>query len=171
MARNPDVRDDLQSILDPRRQGGAPPDLGMILAHPMGLRLLTQGLLRPFRNTTIDKIAGIDPNGILLAATIAHELSLGLIPLRLQGTPRPGQFTLDLRDTALMAGDRILLIDDVLATGKSAESAVHRIERLGGDVIGLAVVLDHTASGGRARLAAMGIALHALYNSREPPNP
>ena len=130
-------------------------------------------LLHPYAGEPIDKVVGLEARGFILSGAIAHQLSLGFVPIRkkgkLPGTTisqdyqlEYGEAIVEIHDDALAAGEKVLLVDHLLATGGTAEAGIKLIERLGAKVIGCAFVIDLPDLGGRKRLEAMGMDVHAL---------
>ncbi|HEY6276888.1 MAG TPA: adenine phosphoribosyltransferase [Streptosporangiaceae bacterium] len=112
----------------------------------------------------VDKVAGIEARGFILAAPVATELGSGFVPVRKQGRlPGPtyaqsydleyGTATIEVHQDAFAPAERVLVVDDVLATGGTAAATVALVERAGADVVGIAVILELAFLGGRARLA------------------
>jgi adenine phosphoribosyltransferase len=119
----------------------------------------------------VDKVAGIEARGFILAAPAACELGAGFVPIRKQGRlPGPtyaqsydleyGTATIEVHRDAFSPGDRVLIIDDVLATGGTAQATASLVRRAGADIVGMAVIMELAFLGGRARLA--GEALRTL---------
>jgi adenine phosphoribosyltransferase len=113
----------------------------------------------------IDKVAGIEARGFILAASAACQLGAGFVPVRKQGRlPGPtyaqsyqleyGTATLEIHQDAFRPGERVLIVDDVLATGGTAEAATSLIRRTGAEIAGVAVILELTFLGGRAKLGS-----------------
>ena len=130
-------------------------------------------MLHPYAGMQIDKVVGLEARGFILGGAIAHQLSVGFVPIRKKGklpgatisqayTLEYGEAIVELHDDAIQAGEKILLVDDLLATGGTAEAGIKLIERLGGEIISCAFVIDLPDIGGRARLEAMGMDVHAL---------
>ena len=120
---------------------------------------------------TIDKVAGIEARGFILAAAVAYHFGAGFVPVRKAGKlPAPtydasysleyGEATLEVHQDAFSAGERVLLVDDVLATGGTVAAAAGLVERSGAVVAGCSVLLELTALGGRDRLQDLDV--HAL---------
>jgi adenine phosphoribosyltransferase len=121
----------------------------------------------------VDKIVGIEARGFILAAPVALQVGVGFVPVRKQGklpgatltrsyALEYGVATIEVVTDAFAAGDRVLVIDDVLATGGTAEATVALIRRAGAEVVGLSVLLELSILAGRARLAAAGAGVDAL---------
>jgi adenine phosphoribosyltransferase len=143
-------------------------DITPLLADAGAFRAVIDGLLAPFEGT-YDVVAGIEARGFLLAAAAAVAGHAGLVPIRKAGKlPRPAASvdyaleyataTIEMHDD-IAPGTRVLLIDDVLATGGTIAAAQGLVERLGGTVAGTAVLLELTALGGRALTGDV----HALF--------
>jgi adenine phosphoribosyltransferase len=121
----------------------------------------------------IDKVVGLEARGFILGGAIAHQLTVGFVPVRKKGKLpgrtisqdyklEYGEAIVEIHDDAIQPGEKILLVDDLLATGGTAEAGIKLIERLGGEIIGCAFVVDLPELGGRRRLEAMGYEVHAL---------
>jgi adenine phosphoribosyltransferase len=111
----------------------------------------------------LDKVAGIEARGFILAASVACQLGAGFVPVRKQGRlPGPtyaqsyqleyGTATIEVHQDAFSPGERVLIVDDVLATGGTAEATASLVRRAGAEVVGVAVLLELTFLGGRAKL-------------------
>ena len=130
-------------------------------------------LLHPWAGTRIDKVAALEARGFILGGAIAHQLSVGFVPIRKAGKlPGPrsaqaytleyGEATMELHDGAIEPGTRVLLVDDLIATGGTCEAGVNLVRRAGGEVLGCAFVIDLPELGGRARVEALDVPVHAL---------
>jgi len=130
-------------------------------------------LVAPYLGQKIDKVAGLEARGFILGGAVAYHLGCGFVPIRKQGklpgsvisqeyTLEYGQAVLELHEDAIEAGETVLVVDDLLATGGTAEAGVKLIERLGGDVTACAFVIDLPELGGSKKLQAMGLPLHSL---------
>ena len=148
-------------------------DVTTLFADPRGFRMAIDQLLHPYAGQPIDRVVGLEARGFILGGAIAHQLSLGFVPIRKKGklpgntieqnyTLEYGDAVMEVHDDALMAGERVLLVDDLLATGGTAEAGIKLIERMGASVMGCAFVIDLPDLGGRAKLEAMGMDVHAL---------
>jgi adenine phosphoribosyltransferase len=121
----------------------------------------------------VDAVAGIEARGFILGGAIADRLGCGFIPIRKKGklpwktigqeyTLEYGVDTIEIHEDAVSAGERVLIVDDLIATGGTAEAASKLITRCGGQVVGAVFIVDLPELGGVARLAAMGVKSHAL---------
>jgi adenine phosphoribosyltransferase len=130
-------------------------------------------LLHPYAGRRIDKVVGLEARGFILGGAIAHQLAVGFVPIRkkgkLPGTTisqdyklEYGEAIVEIHDDALAPGEKVLLVDDLLATGGTAEAGIRLIERLGAEIVGCAFVVDLPELGGRALLERLGMEVHVL---------
>lgn len=173
MARSRDVKDYIRTIPDFPQPGIMFRDVTTLFADPRGFRIAIDQLLHPYAGERIDKVVGLEARGFILGGAIAHQLSVGFVPIRKQGklpgktisqpyTLEYGEAVMEMHDDVLQAGEKVLVIDDLLATGGTAEAGIKLLERVGAEVIGCAFVIDLPELGGRDRLAAMGMDVHVL---------
>lgn len=174
MARsNKTVRDYIRTIPDFPHEGIMFRDVTTLFADPRGFRIAIDQLLHPYAGTDIDRIVGLEARGFILGGAIAHQLSVGFVPIRKKGklpgktlsqdyTLEYGEATMEIHDDAIQAGEKVLVVDDLLATGGTAEAGIKLIEKLGAEIVGCAFVIDLPDLGGRAKLEAMGVDIHAL---------
>ncbi|MBL1109191.1 adenine phosphoribosyltransferase [Streptomyces sp. 5-8] len=138
-------------------------DITPLLADPAAFTTLTDALAGIAANTGATKVVGLEARGFILGAPVAVRAGLGFIPVRKAGklpgaTLRQaydleyGSAEIEVHAEDLAAGDRVLIVDDVLATGGTAEAAIQLIQRAGAEVCGLAVLMELGFLGGRARL-------------------
>jgi adenine phosphoribosyltransferase len=167
------VKDYIRTIVDFPHEGILFRDVTTLFADPRGFRMCVDQLLQPYAGLRIDKVAGLEARGFILGGAVAHQLSTGFVPIRKKGK-LPGQTisqaykleygdaVVEVHDDAMQPGEKILLVDDLLATGGTAEAGIKLIERLGAQVVGCAFVVDLPELGGRRRLEAMGMEVYAL---------
>jgi adenine phosphoribosyltransferase len=139
-------------------------DITSLLEDAKGLRLAVEGLADPFRAERIDKVAGIEARGFLFGVAVALELDAGFVPVRKSGK-LPGETIsreyeleygtdrVEVHADALTTGDRVLIIDDLIATGGTAEATIHLITNIGAEIAGCAFVIDLPDLGGSSRIA------------------
>ena len=161
------VEDNIGLIPDFPDEGVLFRDITPLLANGEALREVTLALADRYRGK-IDYVAGLESRGFILAAPIAVELGVGMLTARKKGKlPGPvisvdyeleyGTATLELRPETVPAGARVLIVDDVLATGGTAAAAVQLIERCGAEVVGLVFLLELTYLNGREKLPNLEI--------------
>lgn len=148
-------------------------DVTTLLRDPEGFERAIIAMARPFRKSHIDAVAGIEARGFILGGAIADRLGCGFVPIRKKGklpwrtigqeyTLEYGVDAIEIHEDAIKAGEQILLVDDLIATGGTAEAATKLIRRSGGHVAGATFVIDLPELGGMAKLQAHGIACHAV---------
>ena len=167
------VRDYIRTIVDFPHEGIMFRDVTTLFADPRGFRMAIDQMLHPYAGVKIDKVVGLEARGFILGGAIAHQLSVGFVPIRKKGklpgatisqayTLEYGEAIVELHDDAIQPGEKILLVDDLLATGGTAEAGIRLVERLGGAIVSCAFVIDLPDLGGRKRLEAMGMDVTAL---------
>ena len=167
------VKDYIRTIADFPHAGILYRDVTTLFADARGFRMAIDQLLTPYAGLRIDKVAGLEARGFILGGAVAHQLSTGFVPIRKQGklpgrtvsqsyTLEYGEAVVEVHVDALQPGEKVRLVDDLLATGGTAEAGIRLIEGLGGQIIGCAFVVDLPDLGGRKRLESMGMEVHAL---------
>jgi len=148
-------------------------DITTLLKDPVGLQLTIGELVKRYKGQKIDRIAGIESRGFIIGAALAVQLGLGFVPVRKKGK-LPGKTIghdyaleygtdrIEMHVDAVSPGEHILLIDDLIATGGTAEAGVKLIESVGGTIVECGFVIDLPDLGGRARLEKMGHSVFAL---------
>ncbi|MEP4197254.1 MAG: adenine phosphoribosyltransferase [Aliishimia sp.] len=173
MSKHASVQDYIRTIVDFPHEGIMFRDVTTLFADPRGFRMAVDQMLHPFAGVPIDKVVGLEARGFILGGAIAHQLSVGFVPIRKKGklpgatisqayTLEYGEAVVEVHDDAIAPGERILLVDDLLATGGTAEAGITLIERLGGSIVACSFVIDLPDLGGRAKLETMGMDVQAL---------
>jgi len=168
-----DVKDYIRTIVDFPHEGILFRDVTTLFADPRGFRMAIDQLLHPYAGLQIDKVVALEARGFILGGAIAHQLTVGFVPVRKKGklpgrtisedyTLEYGEAIVEIHDDALKPGEKVLLVDDLLATGGTAEAGIKLIERLGAEIVGCAFVVDLPELGGRARLEKLGYEVHVL---------
>ncbi len=148
-------------------------DITTVLKDPIGLRATIDELARRYRDVKIDKVAGIESRGFILAAPLAYALGKGFVPIRKKGKlPAEtighdyeleyGSDRIEIHVDAIEKGEKILLVDDLIATGGTAQAACILIEKMGGRIVECAFMIDLPDIGGRVRLEQCGHRVFAL---------
>ncbi len=167
------VKDYIRTIVDFPHEGILFRDVTTLFADPRGFRMCIDQLLAPYAGMRLDPVVGLEARGFILGGAVAHQLSTGFVPIRKKGklpgqtisqsySLEYGEAVVEVHDDAMEAGEKVLVVDDLLATGGTAEAGIKLIERLGAEVVGCAFVVDLPDLGGRKRLEAMGMDVHAL---------
>ena len=174
-SRGIDIKSLIRTIPDYPKPGILFRDITTLIANPAGLRAAIDGLVLPFLGAGIDHVAGIEARGFILGGAVAHELGRGFVPIRKKGklpwrtigqeySLEYGVDTIEIHADAIQSGDRVLLIDDLIATGGTAEAATELIRRSGGEIVSAAFVIDLPDLGGARRLAARDVKVHTLVS-------
>ena len=167
------VKDYIRSIYDFPHEGIIFRDVTTLFADARGFRMAVDQILHDYAGQKIDKVVGLEARGFILGGAVAHQLSVGFVPIRkkgkLPGTViseayqlEYGEAVMEIHDDALSPSERVLIVDDLLATGGTAEAGITLCRRLGAEVIGCAFVIDLPELGGRKRIEALGVEVHAL---------
>lgn len=167
------VKDYIRTIVDFPHEGIMFRDVTTLFADARGFRMAVDQLLNPYAGERIDKVVGLEARGFILGGAVAHQLSVGFVPIRKKGklpgavlseayVLEYGEAVVEIHQDALKPGDRVLVVDDLLATGGTAAAGVRLCERLGAQVIGCAFVIELPDLGGRALLEELGHEVHAL---------
>jgi adenine phosphoribosyltransferase len=170
------IRGLIRDVPDFPKAGVMFKDITPVLADAGAFDTALDLIIGPFRDSAVTKVAGIEARGFMFAAPIACRLDAGFIPIRKPGKlPREvveqeyaleyGTDRLQVHADAIGAGDRVLVIDDVLATGGTAAASVDLLHQLGADVVGVSVLLELVFLGGRAKLDR--VAFHAVVSDGE----
>jgi len=164
----------VRDVLDYPLPGVLFKDIAPLLADPEAFAAMVDALAECGGEATpVDKVVGIEARGFIVAAPVAYTLGAGFVPVRKQGKlPGPtfattydleyGTATLEVQCDAFRPGDRVLLVDDVLATGGTALAAAELVGQAGGTVVGVAVLIDLQFLGGGRRVVEAGIPVQAL---------
>jgi len=147
-------------------------DISTLICHPEGLQLVADSMAKRYSRDKISKVAGIEARGFIFGSTLARELHVGFVPIRKKGKLPAETFsqkydleygvdTLEIHVDAISASDNVLLVDDLLATGGTAEAAAKLIEQCGARVHGCCFVVNLTDLGGRQRLQKSG---HSVFS-------
>ena len=167
MTMDVDIKAYIRTIADYPKPGIQFRDVTTLLADAIGFREAVDAMVQLHAATSIDYVVGIEARGFILGGAMAHQLSSGFVPVRKKGKLpgstlsesydlEYGSDTLELHDDVLSPGDRVLIVDDLIATGGTAEAAIKLIERTGAEVVACSFVIDLPDLGGRARLEGLG---------------
>lgn len=163
----------IRAIPDWPKPGVVFRDITPLLLDPQAFRLLVECFVIRYMKARIDRVAGIDARGFIIGSVVAHQLNAGFIPIRKAGklpwttlreryTLEYGESEIEIHTDAIEPNDRVLLIDDLIATGGTMLAAARLLSRLGATVVETAAIIDLPALGGSARLREAGFAVHTL---------
>lgn len=168
-----DIKSRIRTIPDHPKPGIMFRDITTLLGDARAFRTAVDLMVQPYAGVRIDKIVGIEARGFILGGAVAHQLSVGFAPVRKKGKLPArtiaqdyeleyGVDTLELHADALRAGDQVLIVDDLIATGGTALATVKLIERLSARAIGASFVIDLPELGGAEKLRALGLHVDAI---------
>jgi adenine phosphoribosyltransferase len=166
------IRDRVRDVPDYPSPGILFKDITPLLAHAATFAAIVDAMVEGYGPNAIDKVVGIEARGFILAAPVAYHLGAGFVPMRKKGklpwttfestyALEYGTATIEVHRDAFAPGDRVLVVDDVLATGGTAAAALELVELCGATTVGLSFLIELEALGGRARLPET--LMRALY--------
>jgi adenine phosphoribosyltransferase len=167
-ARAEDIRKLIREVPDFPKPGILFYDITTVLKNPAGLRATVDLLVEALEGRWVDKVVAMESRGFIFGAPVAARLGAGFVPVRKPGklpaaTTRAsyeleyGKDSLEIHTDAIVAGDRVAIVDDLLATGGTAQATTGLVESLGGEVVVVAFVVELDALGGRAKLGGQTV--------------
>ena len=170
-----DLKTAIRTIPDYPKPGIMFRDITTLLGDARAFRRAVDELVQPFAGKKIDKVAGIEARGFILGGAVAHQLSVGFIPIRKKGKlPHKtvaveyaleyGTDVVEMHLDACAAGEKVMLIDDLIATGGTALAAIELLKKVGAEVVAAAFVIDLPELGGADRLRAAGVPVSTLID-------
>jgi adenine phosphoribosyltransferase len=168
-----EIREAIRTIPDYPKPGVMFRDITTLLGNARAFHRVVEELARPWRNERVDHVAGIEARGFILGGALAHQLSAGFVPIRKKGklphtTVRVaysleyGLDEMEMHRDAVAPGERIVLVDDLIATGGTAEAAVKLLRSLGASILAACFIIDLPDLGGSTRLAALEVPVRTL---------
>jgi adenine phosphoribosyltransferase len=167
------IRSRIRTIPDYPKPGIMFRDITTLMQDPVGFRLTIEGLVEPYKGRRIDKVAAIEARGFILGGAVAEKLEAGFVPVRKKGKlPNKtvgrdyqleyGTDRVEIHEDAILEGEQVLLVDDLIATGGTAMAAIELIEEVGGKIVSCAFVVDLPDLGGARRIRDAGHEVHYL---------
>jgi adenine phosphoribosyltransferase len=168
-----DLRDAIRSIPDYPKPGILFRDITTLLGDARAFRRTVDELVQPWAGLKVDKVAGIEARGFILGGAVAHQLSAGFVPIRKKGklphttvsiaySLEYGIDEMEMHEDAVAPGERVILVDDLIATGGTATAAVQLLQRIGAQVVAAVFVIDLPDLGGAERLRQLGVSVRTL---------
>jgi adenine phosphoribosyltransferase len=168
-----DLANIIRTIPDYPKPGVMFRDITTLLGDARAFRRAVDELVQPFAGMKIDKVAGIEARGFILGGAVAHQLSAGFVPLRKKGKlPHQtraveyaleyGSDSMEMHLDAVRANEKVMLVDDLIATGGTALAAVHLLREADAEIMGAVFVVDLPELGGADRLRAAGVKVSTL---------
>ena len=150
-------------------------DITTLLGNPRAFRRAVDELVQPWAGSKIDKVAGIEARGFIIGGAVAHQVSAGFVPIRKKGklphkrvsiaySLEYGLDEMEMHEDAVAAGDRVIVVDDLIATGGTAEGAVKLLRRLGAQVLAACFVIDLPDLGGAGKLRKLDVPVRTLIS-------
>ena len=170
-----DLRRVIRTIPDYPKPGIMFRDITTLLGDARAFQHAIGELVRPFAEDAPDKVAGIEARGFILGGVVAHQLSAGFVPLRKKGklpfttvslaySLEYGIDEMEMHTDAIGQGERVILVDDLIATGGTASAAVQLLRQVGADVIEACFVIDLPDLGGSEKLSELGVNVRSLVS-------
>ena len=168
-----DLKAAIRTIADYPKPGILFRDITTLLADARAFRRAVDELVHPWAGSKIDKVAGIEARGFILGGAVAHQLSAGFVPIRKKGklphttvriaySLEYGIDEMEMHEDAVVKGDRVVLVDDLIATGGTAEGAVKLLKQQGADVLAACFIIDLPDLGGADKIRALGVPVRTL---------
>jgi adenine phosphoribosyltransferase len=168
-----DLAASIRTIPDYPKPGILFRDITTLLGDARAFRQAVDELVQPWAGAKVDKIAGIEARGFILGGAVAHQLSAGFVPVRKKGklphttvsiaySLEYGLDHMEMHQDAITPNERVILIDDLIATGGTAEGAVKLLRQLGADIVAACFVIDLPDLGGAKKLEALGVPVRSL---------
>ena len=168
-----DFKTVIRTIPDYPKPGIMFRDITTLLGNPRAFRRAVDELVQPWAGAKIDAVAGLEARGFILGGAVAHQLGVGFIPVRKKGklpfsvigedyALEYGTDRVEIHTDAIKPGEKVLLVDDLIATGGTAMAGIRLLERAGANVIGCSFVIDLPELGGAGKLRAIGKPVSAL---------
>src|SRR5246500_2610852 len=170
-----DLKSAIRTIPDYPKPGIMFRDITTLLGDARAFRRAVDELVQPWAGMKIDKVAGIEARGFILGGAVAHQVSAGFVPIRKKGKlPHKrvsmtyaleyGEDVIEMHADALVEGERVVLVDDLIATGGTAEAAVKLLRQLKAEVIAACFVIDLPTLGGAEKLRGLGVPVRTLIS-------
>ena len=171
-----DLSSKIRNVPDFPKKGIGFKDITTLLKDRAAFRDAVKQLSAPYRGESIDLVVGVESRGFILGAAVAHELGVGFVPLRKPGklpykkirqeyALEYGTDAIEIHEDAIAPGERVLLVDDLLATGGTAKAACDLIEKLGGKIVGLEFLIELSFLNGREKLGSRKVRALIEYDS------
>jgi adenine phosphoribosyltransferase len=168
-----DLRAAIRAIADYPKPGIIFRDITTLLGNARAFRRAVDELVQPWAGSKIDKVAGIEARGFILGGAVAHQVSAGFIPIRKKGKLPYKRVTIgysleygidemEMHEDAVDKGDRVILVDDLIATGGTAEGAVKLLRQLGAEILAACFIIDLPDLGGAEKLRKLDVPVRTL---------
>jgi adenine phosphoribosyltransferase len=175
MASDSDLRAAIRSIPDYPRPGIVFRDITTLLGDARAFRRAVDEMVQPWAGMKIDKVAGIEARGFILGGAVAHQVSAGFVPIRKKGklphksvriaySLEYGLDEMEMHEDAIAKGERVILVDDLIATGGTAAAAVKLLRQIGANILAACFIIDLPDLGGAAKLRQLDVPVRTLVS-------
>jgi adenine phosphoribosyltransferase len=170
-----DLRSSIRSIPDYPKPGIMFRDITTLLGNARAFRRAVDEMVQPWAGMKIDKVAGMEARGFILGGAVAHQVSAGFIPIRKKGklphkrvsiaySLEYGLDEMEMHEDAVTRGEKVILVDDLIATGGTAEGAVKLLKQQGADVLAACFIIDLPDLGGADKIRKLGVPVRTLIS-------
>ena len=170
-----DLKAAIRTIPDYPKKGVMFRDITTLLGDARAFRRAVDSLVQPWAGEKIDKVVGMEARGFILGGAVAHQLSAGFVPIRKKGklphakvsiaySLEYGVDEMEMHEDAVKPGERVILVDDLIATGGTAEGAAKLLRAQGAEIVAACFVIDLPELGGAAKLRAMDVPVRTLVS-------
>jgi adenine phosphoribosyltransferase len=168
-----DLQTSIRTIPDYPKPGIMFRDITTLLGNARAFRRAVDELVQPWAGMKIDKVAGIEARGFILGGAVAHQVSAGFVPIRKKGklphttvriaySLEYGIDEMEMHKDAVSEGEKVILVDDLIATGGTAEGAVKLLKQQGADVLAACFIIDLPELGGADKIRKLGVPVRTL---------
>lgn len=167
------LKDSIRTIPDYPKKGIMFRDITTLLADARAFRRAIDELVQPYAGSKISKVAGVEARGFILGGAVAHQMSAGFIPIRKKGklphetvsiaySLEYGVDQMEMHRDAVVRGEKVVLVDDLIATGGTAEAACRLLTQMGAEIVAACFIVDLPDLGGARKIEKLGIPVRAL---------
>jgi adenine phosphoribosyltransferase len=175
MSTEPNLKEAIRSIPDYPKPGIVFRDITTLLGDARAFRRAVDEMVQPWAGMKIDKVAGIEARGFILGGAVAHQVSAGFVPIRKKGklphksvriaySLEYGLDEMEMHEDAVTEGERVILVDDLIATGGTAEAAVKLLRQIGANILAACFIIDLPDLGGAQKLRALDVPVRTLVS-------
>ena len=175
MSLEGDLRSTIRNIPDYPKKGIMFRDITTLLGDARAFRRAVDELVQPWAGMKIDKVAGIEARGFIIGGAVAHQVSAGFVPIRKKGklphttvriaySLEYGVDEMEVHEDAITKGERVIIVDDLIATGGTAEGAVKLLRQMGANVLAACFIIDLPELGGADKLRKLDVPVRTLLS-------
>jgi adenine phosphoribosyltransferase len=170
-----DLKAAIRTIPDYPKPGIMFRDITTLLGDARAFRRAVDELVQPWAGSKIDKVAGIEARGFILGGAVAHQISAGFVPIRKKGklpykavsigySLEYGIDEMEIHEDGVLKGERVILVDDLVATGGTAEAACKLLQQIGANVLAACFIIDLPDLGGAEKIRKLGVPVRTLVS-------